>query len=312
MYRFFLHRTANVKTDYAALFSSDTWVKRKKKFESLIRRGKLPMVTLVGMTYEQVLIAPFDKLVDIYYEYKRVRTIMGARDVKALKRCFPYDAARTNIQMFIESRMSIDDTTTCPYCDCNEIHVYPRGGAKRDYQLDHYLDKGECPIVALSLYNLVPVCPLCNKEKHANTFGNTEADTKSLSPFNTAYDFENHVRFKVSLGDITKIRSSKTYQNMDVSLEPDNGYEWYEQETSITKIMERYYNNKESKVHKEITRYYAYLYAPRPKIYKIIERALGYNRVDAYPTLPTIAEHRMGMRVPYDKFRRDMIEQMDL
>lgn len=306
MYRFFLHRTANVETDYAALFSSDAWVKRKKKFESLIRRGKLPLASLVGMTYEQVLVAPFDKLVEMYYEFKRVKPTMVDKDITALKKCFPYDKARAYIFPFIEARMSLIDSTTCPYCDCNEIHVYPRGGAKRDYQLDHYLDKGECPIVALSLYNLVPVCPLCNKEKHANTFGDSEADTKNLSPFNSAYNFENHVHFKVSMGDITKIRSSKTYQNMDVSLESDSGYEWYNQETSITKIMERYYNNKESKVHKEIAQYYTYLYTSKSTLLKMIERVLGYSREDAYLPLPTETEHRKGKRVPYDKFRRDM------
>lgn len=46
------------------------------------------------------------------------------------------------------------------------INVYTetgKGVAKRQFDIDHFLPKGKCPPVALSLFNFVPSCPVCNE-----------------------------------------------------------------------------------------------------------------------------------------------------
>lgn len=55
---------------------------------------------------------------------------------------------------------------TCPYCNRSyTMTVNKNGGASYNLRadFDHFLNKGENPLFALSLYNLVPSCLNCNR-----------------------------------------------------------------------------------------------------------------------------------------------------
>lgn len=64
---------------------------------------------------------------------------------------------------------------------------------------DHVLDKGRCPILALSLFNLVPSCQVCNGNRiKGRRLLYTDARLrKKLSPTNLNYDFEGKVKIEV-------------------------------------------------------------------------------------------------------------------
>ena len=65
------------------------------------------------------------------------------------------------IQMMIDAGLIY-----CPYCNCHPLEAYPTGGGKTHKgPLDHFYDKARYPYLALSIYNLVPVCDQCNHEK---------------------------------------------------------------------------------------------------------------------------------------------------
>ena len=55
----------------------------------------------------------------------------------------------------------------CPYCNRNYVFSV-------DYvntcQLDHFFSKSQYPILAVSFYNLIPVCSVCNTKKSASEF----------------------------------------------------------------------------------------------------------------------------------------------
>lgn len=58
----------------------------------------------------------------------------------------------------------------CPYCDRNYISmVVDKGLSSPKYlsffELDHRYSKTEYPMLAVSFYNLIPVCPTCNRIK---------------------------------------------------------------------------------------------------------------------------------------------------
>lgn len=53
-------------------------------------------------------------------------------------------------------------TTVCPYCNRNFINSNKKNTM---CQLDHYYSKSDYPFLAVSFYNLVPVCPSCNHIK---------------------------------------------------------------------------------------------------------------------------------------------------
>ena len=53
--------------------------------------------------------------------------------------------------------------TVCPYC--NRQYIFTVASRKVRPQLDHFFPKREYPYLALSLYNMIPSCGLCNMTK---------------------------------------------------------------------------------------------------------------------------------------------------
>lgn len=54
----------------------------------------------------------------------------------------------------------------CPYCNRNFIFNFNKSNKKEaTAQLDHFFDKSTYPYLAISLYNLVPSCSICNQRK---------------------------------------------------------------------------------------------------------------------------------------------------
>ena len=67
------------------------------------------------------------------------------------------------------------DLRTCPYCNRNYIGISK--GKNLGVQLDHFFSKSGYPYFAVSLYNLIPSCGVCNNVKRAE-------DSKGMiSPF---------------------------------------------------------------------------------------------------------------------------------
>lgn len=68
-----------------------------------------------------------------------------------------------NINKWIIDKTKVN---VCPYC--NILYTYNRGNSTTA-QLDHFFPKAIYPLLSLSFYNLVPVCPSCNRIKSDNT-----------------------------------------------------------------------------------------------------------------------------------------------
>ena len=79
----------------------------------------------------------------------------------------------------------------CPYCNRSFIYTTPKKGTRPQY--DHYYPKSKYPYLALSMYNLIPCCPVCNNAKNAeDTF-----DNKSLLyPFEEEYGYDIFLKLK--------------------------------------------------------------------------------------------------------------------
>ena len=82
--------------------------------------------------------------------------------------------------------------TVCPYCNQNHLNVVYREGRVRYWgDLDHFYSKDEYPELAICLYNLIPVCKVCNQLKSsqkriiANPYN---LEKKSNIKFQTEFD----------------------------------------------------------------------------------------------------------------------------
>ncbi len=52
----------------------------------------------------------------------------------------------------------------CPYCNSQFTFIYESSEGRTRATLDHFFDKASYPLLALSLYNLVPSCKVCNSD----------------------------------------------------------------------------------------------------------------------------------------------------
>lgn len=83
--------------------------------------------------------------------------------------------------------------TVCPYC--NRTYIMSLQNRKVKAQFDHYFPKSKYPYLALSLYNLIPCCSICNMAK-------SNMDTKEtpvLYPYEE--EFGEKIVFTVNLED---------------------------------------------------------------------------------------------------------------
>lgn len=64
---------------------------------------------------------------------------------------------------------------TCPYCNRNYTFTINRKDADTDFstrpEFDHFYDKSSYPLLALSFFNLVPSCHVCNHGKLGKSVG---------------------------------------------------------------------------------------------------------------------------------------------
>ena len=85
---------------------------------------------------------------------------------------------------------------TCPYC--NRTFTFSIQGRKKRIrpEFDHFYDKAQNPLLAVSFYNLIPSCPICNHAKRT--------DSLHFNPY--LYEFKG--KFKV-FGKSTKTEPAK-------------------------------------------------------------------------------------------------------
>ena len=86
---------------------------------------------------------------------------------------------------------------TCYYCNIDFINLFKttNKNTKSGYTLDHILPKTEYPHLALSLYNIIPSCYICNSKLKK------EQNIGKRVPTSNSFDFDERVRFKTFMSN---------------------------------------------------------------------------------------------------------------
>lgn len=63
---------------------------------------------------------------------------------------------------------------SCPYCNRNYTFVVDNDNGKLRPEIDHFYPKAIYPFLAMSFYNLIPSCPICNHTKSDEVKDNLE------------------------------------------------------------------------------------------------------------------------------------------
>lgn len=88
------------------------------------------------------------------------------------------------------------DVTVCPYCNRSYVFTLNKSGIRPHY--DHFFPKSKYPYLAVSMYNLIPSCAVCNGAKSdCDTFDSFSQKENFIYPFNDAYG--THINFRANL-----------------------------------------------------------------------------------------------------------------
>ena len=104
----------------------------------------------------------------------------------------------------------------CPYCQRNYISSYEENSSKKTTaDLDHFYPKSLYPFLALSLYNFIPSCQICNSR-----FKGNKDVWGSVYPYEEGFD-ELGVKFRTSKEVIVEILE-EGHSNFSVKIDYEN------------------------------------------------------------------------------------------
>lgn len=94
----------------------------------------------------------------------------------------------------------------CPYCNRQYTFTLKTSDGKTRPEFDHFYSKAEHPYFALSFYNLVPSCHICN----SSLKGSDKFTTKThLNPFSNC--FNDVLKFEIGITSADYINSGKDF-----------------------------------------------------------------------------------------------------
>lgn len=154
-----------------------------------------------------------------------------------------------------EKIINLMNIQVCPYCNRNFIESYTdinRNGKKFYFKgdLDHHYCKSDFPILALSFYNLIPCCKVCNHEKSDTT-------KPTFYPY---YDYEEEYLFKIE----SHIENGTVWQgisdNFDIELKGKNNKNLskHMQNSVKTFRLDKKYNHSKDYVKEILRKRYIY------------------------------------------------------
>ena len=205
----------------------------------------------------------------------------------------------------ISANKLIDDLglSICPYCNINAIYNLEEG--KRTSEIDHFYNKEKYPFLAMSFYNLIPSCKVCNKIKMAQ-------DKKIINPYDDRYDLTEQVKFKLT---INKPSFYYDVNSFDIALQTNNNAindEISNIKGDIFQLTERYKYHKDI-VMEIIQKEYTYNDSYIDELFHQYEGTLFKNREDVIKhVLGTYIETENLHKRPLSKLTHDIAQELGL
>lgn len=207
MFRFISSKkTVELKKEYLAKYKMK--LLQKKLDALMVKYPEIKAVLPADISARKLLVGNFRYLTKVYCAFTSYLNgkpqAEKARILSAfVTNGFNYDSHSSKIAKFLTDASNGFDIHNCVYCDFEDVTTFTKANGQevRRFETEHVLDKGLCPLVALSLYNFVPSCGTCNGPalKGTKTIGDTEYEISKLSPSAEGYDFDGKVQFEVKV-----------------------------------------------------------------------------------------------------------------
>lgn len=206
MYRFVSSiKAVDLKSAYLQMYNVKLL---QSKLDSLmIQYPDIKKVLPNDISAKNLLVGNFKYLTKVYWAFTSYLNGKSESVKKKIKSKFKdngfnYESHKSKIANFLIDARNGFEIHNCVYCDLEDVTPFFKKDKKvRRFKTEHVLDKGECPLVAMSLYNFVPSCCTCNDPtiKGTKTIGDSENEISKLSPTAFGYDFEDKVDFVVNV-----------------------------------------------------------------------------------------------------------------
>jgi hypothetical protein len=276
---------------------SNNWLGNKKKnleniYLVLIEKNKDFKLVFENIKLKDLITSNPNELKSIVEKIeKNITKINNPTKISNLKNTikdiFKYDGKfQPKIAFFFEKHLN---PTTCYYCNIDYINVYEQEEKnkkefKNKFTLDHFIDKGDYPYLALSLFNLIPSCYTCNSKIKKSVKFYSNEKLKNTNPFLETFNFHQKVKFKLLLDDSCKNLHIKSKDDIDITLkEPFT--DKYDKYIEIFKLNERY------KAHKDI-------------VFDMIQKA------ELYPE-SRLKELQDLTGIPFQQIKKDIFNLID-
>jgi hypothetical protein len=269
----------------------------EERFNRYKQKDKSFKKVFKDYTFEDILLADTDKIKIIIPlidgEVQKLTAINKKETIEKIKNLFNYSNKyqSTVLTPFFTKNFNF---RTCFYCNKDFItnFIKEKNDLVSTFQLDHFFDKGTYPYLALSFYNLIPSCSICNSSKvkgskntftHDSSVGKFNNET-CIAPNNDKFDFHHKVKFKLFLEPSCRNLHIKSGDDIDIPLK-EQFSDMYDKYIQIFHLNERY------KAHKDI-------------VFEMIQKA------ELYPE-SRLKELQNLTGIPFQQIKKDIFNLID-
>jgi len=259
----------------------------------------------IEYSLKELLCGDFEKLTEIKEKHKT-----KLQKDKSLQAFFNYDKNKSKtfrplisklqpkISKYFEDNGNIH---TCYFCNIDFINSFKtrKNETKNGFTLDHFLDKATYPFLALSIYNLIPSCYVCNsKVKGINAI-------KAPAPTSKEFDFDNKVKFRTFIKNENLLVTNE--DDFDLLLKED-----------FSNIYEEYINTLELNGRYEYHKYKVIEFINKRKLYpdsRIKELAQMTQQTEEKVKHDLFGEFLIGDTLhkrPLSKLTKDIAKELEL
>lgn len=304
------NKWTDLATDYVAEFENLAEIERRwREYKNRHR-----VLAVFNHTVAEIMTASFAELVVMAQQFRNLphntegeRTELNTIKNYLKKKVFNYDCRTKGckplqgvISKFFQKKMEELNVHTCFYCDMAYINPFVDGAdTKSQFDLDHAIAKGDCPITALSLHNFVPSCPVCNQRmKHKKPLAANDADLMSVAPCSEQFDADKNIYIKVVQAKACTGGFMKHRENYSVKVVARGKYDAY---AKLFHLEERYeFHKGEALRLLDLKRKYPT--SNLKKIANMLHKTTGEVREDIFGLGFSKDNHRC-----FDKMKRDIL-----
>ncbi|AEE48643.1 hypothetical protein [Haliscomenobacter hydrossis] len=178
----------------------DVYGKLKAKIAQGMPSDKLAFLKFLESKFETILIGnphELNSLIEESQAYSAYKTETGGLK-ETLKKIFNYEKFSEKGEnlwntYWLADQLRVD---TCPYCNRLYTHTVIKEKEISRPQFDHFWDQATYPFLALSFYNLIPSCYICNSTLKRNLPFSTDTH---IHPY--IEGFGDEIRFTLKIKD---------------------------------------------------------------------------------------------------------------